>query len=521
MRVPYAARMIDLTKTIADAWHAVAESGRTRAIFLSTHDRSHTLGTVADAAMAAGREQVEILRFHPSGRYRLDETFAWQQESREITDVGGLFRQVLERRRPSIVILEDATVGLQDDGGEPRTRMLLADLLSRSNSTPTLLVWIESPVASRRLPEKLRDEILQIDVPHPRADSLQRLAAGEMARLYQHRQIGITPATLNQIAKPLGQALSGLTDSAARHTLMEALVDDCRDIDAALRRLESRKRAFLARELQMKVLDTMTADLPLGVDRLTAYVQTQSSRVRVGGPARSRGILLVGPPGTGKTMIARAVGRMVALPVIEFGISALMTSLLGETEQRFTRAFATLEAMAPNIVFIDEIEKAFGGDQSERDGGTMMRCTGALLSWLSDNPNPNFIVATSNSLARMGEIGLTMTRSERFDECFFVDVPGPQAREAMLRVWLGPHGIEAAAADIAAKTAKFSGADLRSVVKLAAMRAEAAGAPLDAARVVVEVERRRARVQSLHDEFLGLRRWGRNFCERASSEDPE
>ena len=64
-----------------------------------------------------------------------------------------------------------------------------------------------------------------------------------------------------------------------------------------------------------------------------------------------------------------------------------MNSLLGETERRFTQSFATLEAMSPNVVFIDELEKVFG-DSSERDGGTMMRCTGSVLSWLSDNPYP-------------------------------------------------------------------------------------------------------------------------------------
>jgi len=86
-------------------------------------------------------------------------------------------------------------------------------------------------------------------------------------------------------------------------------------------------------------------------------------------------------------MLARAIGNVVGLPVVQFRISALMNSLLGETERRFAQAFSALEAMSPNVVFIDEIEKAFG-ESSERDGGTMMRCTGALLSWLSDNTTP-------------------------------------------------------------------------------------------------------------------------------------
>jgi MoxR-like ATPase len=510
--------MIDLNQTVTDAWRAAAESGRTRAIFLSTHDRTHTLGMVTDAAVAAATGEVEVLRYHPSGRYRLDEAFAWIQESREQVDSTGLLRHVAERRRPAIILLEDATQGLQEEGGDPRARMLLADLLNRSGDIPTLLIWIESPIAARRLPEKLRDEILQLDVPYPRAADLERLVLGELARLYQHQQVDCAPAKLRSVARPLALALSGLTISAARHTLLEALIPDATDIDGALRRLDCQKKGHLTRELQMKVLDIESAELPIGLDRLTEYIQSQLPRLRVAGPNRARGVLLIGPPGTGQTMLARAIGKIVGLPVVEFRISALMTSLLGETEQRFARAFATLEAMAPNVVFIDEIEKAFGGDQSERDGGTMMRCTGALLSWLSDNPHPNFIVATSNSLARMGEIGLTMTRSERFDECFFVDVPGLQSREAMLASWLERFGLRDGAPEIAAQTARFSGADLRSIVKLAGARAEAGGQPFDASHIKVQVDRRRPRVQSLYDEFTPLRRWGRNFCDPASSE---
>ena len=173
-------------------------------------------------------------------------------------------------------------------------------------------------------------------------------------------------------------------------------------------------------------------------------------------------------------MLARYIAKVAGLPVVEFKVSALMRSLLGETERLFDRAFSALEAMAPNIVFIDEIEKAFGAS-SEQDGGTMMRCTGNLLYWLSDNLNPNVIVATANNPSRMGEIGLTMTRSERFDAIFFIDVPNLESRQKMLNRWLGEDSM---ASEIAGMTEKFSGADLRSLVKQTQARAEHLGEEL-------------------------------------------
>ena len=171
--------------------------------------------------------------------------------------------------------------------------------------------------------------------------------------------------------------------------------------------------------------------------------------------------------------------------------------------------------MSPNIVFIDEIEKAFG-QSSENDGGTMMRCTGSLLSWLSDNQYPNYIVATSNSISRMGEIGLTMTRSERFDAAFFCDVPSRESRQKMMECWTGDTDM---ACEIAEMSEKFSGADLRSVVKQAQARAEHEGEKLNVDMLKDEVERKRLRAIAVYDQFQELRRWGRMYCDPAGPTD--
>lgn len=505
----------DIARVIKSSQNARA----VRACLLTTRDREHALNVLKVTVTECRRP---LYHFTLARRRRYNPVhFRWESEGEEPRDEVTLLRQAQALRGGGVVILEDCAIRMRDENGDPHMRMLLADMLS--GETPCdglLLIFVEPPESESRLPSILADQFVRLDIPYPRADELEAIARDEMALVAHYAGADINGEQIRRESPRLAAGTVGLTRSAARDAIRDALAPDHRDFDAAFERLQSRKAMQLRRELAMNVLDTSHVEEPIGLDYLVEYLQVTRNNMRKTGLGRAKGVLLIGPPGTGKTMIARAIGQLVDLPVVEFRISSLMNSLLGETERRFAQAFATLEAMSPNVVFIDEIEKAFG-DSSERDGGTMMRCTGALLSWLSDNPYPNFIVATSNSLRRMGEIGLTMTRSERFDASFFVDLPNVNSRQSMLHRWLSSHMKESqeVARLLAESTDKFSGADLRSVVKQGLIRAEHDGRPLSIEYLKTEVERKRMRAIALYDEFEQLRRWGRTYCDPAGPTD--
>lgn len=489
-------------------------TGSTRACLLTTRDREHAINTIRGVAAEAG---VTLYHFTVSGRRRYNpKELRWEHLGGESLPLDLL--RAAQELREGVVLMEEVVRQLGEKNGDSLTRMQLAQMLSgEAGGGGVTLIFVEDPGCEASLPAMLAGQFVRLEVAYPRTGELEVIARQELARLCHHARVGVDVERLRIEAKRLASGLAGLTHSAARDALRDALSHDVLDFASARERLERRKAAQISRELSMNVLDTETVEPPIGLDYLVEHMRLVKNRMRISGSQRARGVLLVGPPGTGKTMLARAIGAMVELPVVEFQISSLINSYLGETEQRFAHAFATLEAMAPNVVFVDEIDKAFGGDGAERDGGTMARCTGSLLTWLSTNPEPNYVIATTNDLKRMGETGLAMTRSERFDAMFFVDVPGLASRRIMLERWLAGRmeGHEDAARRLADITEKFSGADLYSLVKQAQARADFEGRPLALDLLKAEVERRHTRALAMYDEFQALRRWGRQFCEPA------
>ena len=176
-----------------------------------------------------------------------------------------------------------------------------------------------------------------------------------------------------------------------------------------------------------------------------------------------KGLLLLGVPGTGKSLTAKAVAMEWGLPLLKMDPGSLYNKYMGETERNFRRAMETAEKMAPVVLWIDEIEKAFAS-AGDTDGGASIRVLGTFLSWLQERQGDVFVVATANDVSRLPP---ELLRKGRFDEIFFVDLPVEDVRIELFRGHLSRRDQVLLEEDLerAARASDgFSGAEIEQVI---------------------------------------------------------
>lgn len=204
-----------------------------------------------------------------------------------------------------------------------------------------------------------------------------------------------------------------------------------------------------------------------------AIVSQQPTKLRLPTP---RGCLIVGPSGTGKSLLAKTLGNCWNIPILQVDIGVFFSSLVGETEANFRAFTRMVDHIGPCVVLFDEIEKALAGVGGQStDSGVSQRLFGSLLTWMNDKISPCFIVATANNIEALPP---EFKRKGRFDEIWFVDTPNETERTEILKVHLDRHQVNLKPLDLTAivtQTDEFVGAELRQIVDEAAILAAEAG----------------------------------------------
>ena len=179
---------------------------------------------------------------------------------------------------------------------------------------------------------------------------------------------------------------------------------------------------------------------------------------------RPRGVLLLSPPGCGKSQFCKALGKEVGRPVLNIDVGSLMGSLVGQSEERTRQALKIIDAMAPCVAMIDEVEKAFAGMNGSGDSGVASRMFGTFLSWLNDHESDVFVVCTANDVSKLPP---EFSRSERFDGVFFLDLPSREEKDAIWKLYRDLYEIDSAQS--APDDTNWTGAEIKSCCRLAAL----------------------------------------------------
>ncbi len=216
--------------------------------------------------------------------------------------------------------------------------------------------------------------------------------------------------------------------------------------------------------------------------------------------ARPRGVLLLGVPGTGKSAFAKALGQETGRPTLILDVGALMGSLVGQTEQNVRQALAIADAMAPCILFVDEIEKALSGaaGSGQTDSGVSARLFGSLLTWLNDHTSDVYFVGTCNDISKLPP---EFSRAERFDGVFFLDLPGKEQKQAIWGMYRDAFELDES--QRRPDDENWTGAEIRACCRLAALL----DVPLlEAAQNVVPV------AVTAAESVERLRKWAQGRC---------
>jgi SpoVK/Ycf46/Vps4 family AAA+-type ATPase len=214
----------------------------------------------------------------------------------------------------------------------------------------------------------------------------------------------------------------------------------------------------------------------------------------------SRGVLLLSPPGCGKSAFAKALGNETGRPTLVLDVGSLLGSLVGQSEANIRQALRIIDAMAPAVCFLDEVEKAFSGVSAggQTDSGVSARLFGTFLSWLNDHESDVFVVATANDITKLPP---EFSRAERFDGIFFLDLPNVEQRQAIWKIYLRTYQLDAT--QKLPQDNDWSGAEIKACCRLATLL----DLPLvAAAQNIVPVARTSA------ESVEKLRQWASGRC---------
>jgi MoxR-like ATPase len=432
-------------------------------LYLVTSEELRAVEAMLDIAQ---RRQKKVFEWSCSTGIVPSGVSIQSQKSRNLATKDPLLAldHVIEQVEPAIYLFKDFHPFLTKSNVAV-TRRLKEIALHLKNSFKTIVLI--SPVLE--IPVELEKEVTVLNFPLPTREDLAELLDSILADVKQLKQVAIC---LDEAGRErLLQAALGLTLGEAENVFAKIIVKDQRLSADDVGEVFAQKQQIIRKSGLLEYCATEetfshVGGLAMLKDWLNKRSVAFSDEARAFGLPAPKGILLLGVQGCGKSLCAKAVSSLWQMPLLRFDMGRMFGSFVGSSEENVRRAISVAESVAPAILWVDEIDKAFAGSQSSggSDGGTAARVFGTFLTWLSEKSAPVFVVATANDISQLPP---ELLRKGRFDEIFFVDLPIVEEREEVFRIHLARRGRDPGQFDIQALAGScrdFSGAEIEEAV---------------------------------------------------------
>ena len=319
------------------------------------------------------------------------------------------------------------------------------------------------------LKQELEKEMPILDLPLPNIDTLKIILQSVAEDRFN------LPASKIKPTKRLLESAKGLTAMEAELAFAKAAAQNGKLTDDEIEIINAEKEQIIRKSGILEFFQPAESMASVGgLDQLKDWFDQRSGafteEAAEFGLEPPKGVMLLGIPGCGKSLTAKAAAASWRFPLIRFDLGKVFGGIVGESERNIREALRVAEAVSPCILWIDEIEKGLAGSQSsgQTDGGVTSRVLGTFLTWMQEKTSPVFVVATLNKMSLPPE----SMRKGRFDEIFFVDLPNEKVRREILQKKIdklgAPSGSSSSTIDldaVASQTELFSGAELEQCVK--------------------------------------------------------
>ena len=482
-------------------------------IYVRTSEEGRAAGLVAAIAKAQKKNLVE---WSSTEGLRTVENYCGGdlKTTEEMNRPGPALEAILQDAARTIYVMKDLHPYLDDRSVIRKLRDLYHNV-KRSYKTLVIL----SPV--KKIPPELETATYFLNMPLPDTEMMKKLLRDIVRHVRGDARIsGELP---EERYEGMASAALGLTLDEAERVFFKAIIRDAKLTQDDIDYVRDEKRQIVQKSGLLEYYET-TEDLSVvgGLDLLKQWLR---QRARAFEPAARdfglpppQGLLLLGVQGCGKSLAAKAVSGAWGFPLLRLDLSRIFGSLMGSSEENMRRALDMAESVAPAVLWVDEIEKTFSGVESSgrTDAGTTARVFGYFLTWLQDKKSPVFCVATANAIERLPP---EMLRKGRFDEIFFVDLPKPPEREAILKIHPAkrkrdPQGFDLQ--QLSGKAEGFSGAEIEQAIISGLYHAFDAGRELRTEDIMEAMGDSVPLSITMREELERLRLWAQDRARPAS-----